>query len=834
MIHCEYTVTNEVPCIWLFGRDKNGKRTIKKDTTFRPYFYCLEKEKKKFETNSNVLHIEDSNKTSIEGEKVCKITCKIPKHVAELRKLVSKSFEADILYPTRYTIDTYNEIKGVPLSVLYLDIETYSPDAFPSVQLANDKITSISCFNNVDKKLITFVWRKDLVEGFESCGKKVFATATGEIYEYNDFNMFYKDETSMLNGFIRYVKDTDPDIFTGWNVKDFDMMYIINRMQRIGLNASAMSPMGTAFTDNKGFKKEVIIKGRIIFDMLSAYKKMNYGELESFKLDNVAYKELGEKKLKFSGSIANLWKNDLDTFIEYNKKDTMLVYRIEKKKKIIQSFDEIRRLAKCSFNDVFNNSRVVDCFVLSFCKDKYALPTKQRYKKERYGGGKVLTPKKGMHEWVSVFDFAALYPKIISSLNSSPETIRREEDENTSNLNIPYMDMENFTGKDSEYHKLNSLFDNFFEKGWDLQQQEFVKELPPELKGYVKYKHTHFTQNKKGFLPELLEYLYEERTKIKKERDKYEYGHPEYIRLELKQYSMKVLMNSAYGVIAYKRFRIYKPEIAESITFVARNAILWSKKILEDKGYEIIAGDTDSVFVQSKDKDNYIEEGGKIADLLQKSYDDFAKLFNIKTHHLQIEFEKTFKRIFFGDAKKRYAGQLDYYKGKKADKMSITGFEVVRSDNSNLARSTQKKVFSMLIKDNAKKKEVIDYLKKVGKDIRADKYDCETIGIPTPLKKPLSEYKSNLPTVRAVVYSNRYLKLDIRPGEKFFLLYVNDVKGKPRTDVIAVRENADVPDIELDYEKHVKETTIAKMKAIFDGLGWRISEISGQKSVLDF
>jgi DNA polymerase, archaea type len=858
MIICEYAIENEKPVIYTFDRDKNGKRIMKKDNSFNPYFYCKTEEENKLVNNKKVLNIEKVKYTDIEGNAISKIICKLPSDVKELKKEVNLTYEADIQYISRYMIDKYDIIDGQPLSVIYLDIETNSKKAFPNVTAAQDEITAITCYNNINNKCITFTWHPGENNRIKYEGKKSFKNADGSIFEYEDYTMFFDDERKMLNKFISYVKDIDADLFTGWNVEQFDIRYIINRLNTMGLKFQDLSPLKMAYTNDWG---DVVIKGRIIFDMCEAVRKMNYGELDSYSLDNVALNELGEQKVSMPLDIngkevtySEFWLNHYNTFLEYNKKDVMLVYQIQKKKKIIQSFDEVRRMSKCSFNDVFNNSKVVDSFILSFCKNKFVLPSKEHHTKEDYGGGKVLKPKKGMYDWVQVFDFKALYPKIISSLNASPETITSEKTDNTINLSIPYIDSQHFEelikGKkkfnSNNYDKARSIFDEFFENYWNLEKQEFSERIPPEIKSFISYKKVFFNQDKKGFIPTILEYLFNQRIEIQKERDKYEYGSPEYIRLEYKQYAFKILMNSFYGVLGHHGFRLYRPEIAASITFIGRNSILWSQKIAKENNYETLYGDTDSIFVVSnvkpinegkedEDLTPIIEEGEFITDFLQDSYENFTEIFNIKKHYLKIEYEKVFRRIFFGTAKKRYAGKLAWYKSKKADNVKITGFEVVRTDQSKIARKTQEYVFTELVNGNTNKDFIVSYIRGIEKNIKENKYTFEMLGIPTPLNKNLSEYKTNIPMVRAVSYSNRYLKLDIRAGEKFLLLYVKNIPGLPTTDVIAFRDNVDIPKNTLiDYQKHIDESTKDKMRSIFDGLGWNLIELTGQKSVLDY
>ncbi len=149
----EYSVENEIPTVHCFSRDENRKRVLTKDDSFRPYFYVLTEEAHKFKNDDRVLDIIDTDITDLNRvpRKVSKIVCKIPKYVSELRNEVSEHFEADILYPTRYTIDNFDEIPGVPLSVVYIDIETNSEKAFPNTQRAQDEITSLTVFNNIKK-----------------------------------------------------------------------------------------------------------------------------------------------------------------------------------------------------------------------------------------------------------------------------------------------------------------------------------------------------------------------------------------------------------------------------------------------------------------------------------------------------------------------------------------------------------------------------------------------------------------------------------------------------------------------------------------------------------
>ena len=843
VIVCEYEIEDNIPVIYIFGRDREGKRTLHKDREFHPYFYISESCKNILQDDERIIRIEKSKCPTLFGTYPYKVICKSPKDFRDLKKDVVH-YEADILYTNRYMIDNCTEIRNSPLSTVFLDIETDSSDDFPSSITTPDAITAITCLNDLKKICVTFVWREDQEQKVEKNGKKQIELLSKKIFEYDDYTMYFNNEKDMLNKFLKFVKDIDPDIFTAWNT-DFDMPYIINRMHSLELDFEGLSPMKKAFVNDRG---KPFIKGRIIFDALEATRKLSYGELDSYKLELVAQELLGEGKIKFEGNFSELWKKQLPLHIEYNKKDVLLVFRINNNKQLIKQFDNSRRLSKCAFNDVIDNSKVIDSYGLSFAKGEYVLPSKGGHEKVPFDGGKVLKTKKGIHEYVIVLDFKRLYPSIICGLHASPETIIPIAADNTINVSIPYVNYDAFmkTNKDGEleidknrYKKAKDIFDAFFEDNWDIKNQRFSKSLPAEISKNVKYMDAHFNRNVEGLIPRMLNHANNKRSEIQVERDTFEYGSPEYEQKEFEQFGFKRVVNSFYGVLGYFRSRFYTIEIASSTTFIGRNILLWSKQLIEKYGYLVVYGDTDSLMITTKARINnedmtpIIKDANKIVKILQDSYDEFAAIFNMKEHFFELEFEKVFKKILFGDAKKRYAGIPCWYKGKipKERKIKITGFEVVRSDWSKTARTVQKNIFNMMLIEDKTQDEILDYLKSIKKKIKAGELDCENIGIPTPLKKSLSKYKSLTPMVRAVSYSNSKLKMKIKPGEKFFLIYVKNA----RTDVIAVRGNSDFPKgMMIDYEKHIEEATQNNMERVFDALGWDISMVDGQKSALDY
>ncbi|NCD06440.1 MAG: hypothetical protein EOL97_09995, partial [Spirochaetia bacterium] len=814
MLLTEYKIQNNKPVIFVYGRNQDGSKYVNTIKDFKPYFYVLKGQEYLYSADSRVVGIE-SGFTEIYGREVTKIIVENPYDIRELSQLTNESFEADIDLNNRYAIDLDGEIEKEPIAVCYIDIETDHDKTFPTPRKAAFPITAITCYNSLLKKMITFAWRSDLEKSMDVIDRHL----EKENIAFTDTTLIYNNEREMLDDFLSYINDTSPDIMTGWNCIDFDIPYIIQRIYNIAMDCNRLSPMGIVTKQPNRMDKDkddVSIKGRVIFDLLTAYKKMNFKGLESFKLDNIGEKEVGEKKVEYEGTLANLWRTQFDKFIEYNKKDVELLIRIDYKRKLIESYDEVRRMSKCKFEDLFESMKVIDTFILSYCKQKnIILPTKHHYNKENFAGATVLPPKKGLHEYVSIVDASQMYPAIIMSLNASPETISPIKTDTTINLNIPYLDIEKLEKEiaiKSHRSKIISDFGEFFVENWNIEKQKFNCNILDKFMPYINYKKVYYNQDKIGLLKQMMLYLGDKRKEIKNKRDEYEYGSEEYDFYERKQYAAKILNNSFYGSTGANGFRLYSPEIAPSITYMGRNIILKAKRSIEEKGYDVIMSDSDSLGFQSGNKDTFIENSENIQHYLNSIYDEFSKNFNIDKHYIKFEFEKTFEKVLFGDAKKRYAGKICYYKGKEVQDMLIMGFEMVRSDCSRLAKQTQKQVFDMLFLENKDRKEITKHLRGIIGNIRANKYSYDDLAIPTPLNKPINEYTTNLPIVRAVEYSNNELELDIRVGEKIKMIYV---KGNSKTDVIGYREMKDLPKVILDYDYHIKEAVTSKMERIF-------------------
>ncbi|HJK09011.1 MAG TPA: DNA-directed DNA polymerase, partial [Methanocorpusculum sp.] len=516
----------------------------------------------------------------------------------------------------------------------------------------------------------------------------------------------YQTEKELFTAFITYIQEKDPDILSGWNFADFDADYILKRAQALGFKSDV-------FARIPGTTERNAMRGRVIFDLLTAYKKMQGSQKESYRLDAIAEEELGERKVRYTGTLGDLWNNDPLKMVEYNFKDVELCVGINRKNNIIEFYQEVSRYVGCPLDKALNSSNVIDIYILRKAYGKFVLPSKGNSAGEEFEGATVFAASKGVKENVIVLDLKSLYPMAMMTLNASPETKSPE----------------------GEIHAPNGI---------------------------------RFRREPDGLTRSIISELMAERDDRKKLRNTFPYGSQEYTLYDMQQNVLKVIMNTYYGVSGFSRFRLYDRDIGSAVTSVGRAIIQHTKNIITARGYEVIYGDTDSCFVQLPKVSQ--EETMKIARELETelnaSYIDFSKdTLAADQNYFSIKFEKIYRRFFQGGAKKRYAGHLVWKEGQDVDKIDITGFEMKRSDSAPITREVQERVLEMILKGNGKA-EVKEYLPEVLRMYRAGRCPLEKAGIPSGINKSLDDYTVLDAHGRGAKYSNTYLGTDFKRGSK--------------------------------------------------------------------
>ena len=755
----------EKPIIHVFGRTIENKTEHVQVHGFRPYLYTLESSFNR-EVAEGIPGVtgwerENENKqpyVGIKGERLVKIYGQTPRDVGKFREEFDHH-EADILFPNRFLIDkgiesgikipekrtpdgtlevSHEDVFAADVSsdlrINTFDIEVEDRNGFP--ENGEETILCISSHDSYTNEYTAWIY---------GCDKSKIDVEEHKLIDENSSIETYVFETEeeMLEAFMDYIDDTDPDVLTGWNFVDFDISYFVARLKRLSKNTKLAIDFNRLSRINEVWENNwrgPNIKGRIAFDLLYAYKRTNFSELESYRLDAVAMTELGIGKERYIGTIGALWENDPSQLLKYNIRDVELCVGIDRKQRIIQFWKEVAVFVGCKLEDATTPGDAVDMLVLHRVCGKFVLPSKRRAQSEYYEGGQVLTPTKGVREMVAVLDLKSLYPMCMVTLNASPET---------------------------------------------KVEEQYEGEIYRAPNGQM------FRREPIGIIREMVDDLLKEREAKKEQREKYDRETIEYDRFDRQQAAVKVIMNSLYGVLGWERFRLYDKDMADAITSTGREVIRHTQKVANELGYTVAYGDTDSIMLELKSQEgNFQILEGVEEDLLKKkaleiafeiqgkineSYGDFAKeKLNADSHRFEIEFEKLYRRFFQTGRKKRYAGHIIWKEGKDVDIVDIVGFEYRRSDNSPITRVTQQVVIEKIVRGKSLD-EVKKYIQKVIKDFEKGNLSIEEIGIPGGIGKKLKEYETEPAHIRGAKYSNAVLGTNFNRGSKPKRVYLKRV-----------------------------------------------------------
>ena len=770
VVRTEYEVDNGRPVVHVFCRE-NGKRVVVKDSSLVPYLYVPYSER------GNVIGVDcdPGEYVSVYGDRLAKLYTTLPSDVPKLREHYSSHYEADVVFPIRYLIDKVAQIEPCEPKAMFVDIETDSQGRIPDPNSAPEPIIAITGYTGYC--YTTFIHRSDLSTGVES---RISWDCLHEI-------RYHRTEKEMLQDFLWYCEHEEPDVLSGWNFTRFDLPYIINRMKRLGIDYTKLSPMGSVYEYEKN--SEFTIKGVAIVDLLAAYKhhtQPTQGMKASYSLDAIGKEVLGQGKVGSSENVKWMWKFGLNELIDYNTADVHLCVAIDEKEQILDFLNGLRALCYCQLEDGLTATKMIDCYILKMFHGKIVFPSKEYHESTKYQGAIVETAGGGLYENVAVYDLKSLYPSIILMANLSPESMSDEAEEDT------------------------------------VQVGNF----------YVR-------QGIDGYLPKVVKTLMLERTRYKDLMVREQYGTDRYKFFNMRQYAMKILLNAIYGQTAYPNSRIYDYRVAETITWLGRKVITWSRDYLEELGLNTVYLDTDSCHVVFDTLN--IESIKSILDLVNQSYVEFVAKMGFKHQSLQMELDKVYRKVFYGlDTKKRYAGALCYKDDREVDALDIWGFESKRSDASKFTKSLQTMVFDMVLRQGKPKEAVVEYLIGEIERIRKGNFTFDEIGIPKGITRdPRSYcrygYDPKLPSwgqkglsanIRGTLYSIDNLKSQLSNKPK--MVYVRRMPdGYKPVDVICFDEEWQVPPgTQIDIEKMLEKTMRAKLEPIFTGLGWRMSELS--------
>jgi len=738
------------------------------------------------------------------------------------------------------------------INIAVIDIEVGSENGFPDPYKANEPITAIAV-KTLDGDMKVY-----------GCGN--FNNSRDDVTYIK-----CRDEYDLCKRFLEDWKYNTPDIITGWNTRFFDIPYLVNRFVKI-LGEDEMknlSPWGIVQERKTNIKGRELISYEIYgissLDYIELYKWFAPGgkSQDSYRLDNIANIELGKKKLSYDEfeNLHQLYKLNYQKFIEYNIVDVELIVELEAKLKLIELSLTLSYDTKSNYGDVFTQTRMWDAIIYNYLLERNIVvpPNETSVKDGAFEGAYVKDPQIGVHDYVASFDLNSLYPHLMMQYNISPETI---------------IEVKDYDANMRQIISDGVSVDKMLSKEVDTSKLQGVTITP---------NGQFFRTTEQGFLPKMLEEMYQDRKKFKKlmisAKQEYEKETDANKKYELKkkiarydnlQLAKKVSLNSAYGAMGSQYFRFYDLRLALGVTSAGQLSIRWIEEkinkymndLLKTNGVDyVIASDTDSIYlrlgelvdkVYSKKTDvnqliSFMDRvcEDKIQPYIDNSYQELATYVNAYSQKMQMKREGLSNKGIW-TAKKRYI--LNVYNNEGVQyaepQMKVMGLEMVKSSTPSSIRDKMKEVIKLMV--TGTEDDVQEFIANFRKEFRTlpieeisfprsvnglktytDKAQIYTKGTPIHVKGALLyNYLLNKHNL-----SNKYPK--VQEGEKLKFTYL--IQPNPINDTV-ISYPTRLPtefglDNYIDYELQFEKAFLDPIKIILNCIDWQVEKSS---SLADF
>jgi len=714
------------------------------------------------------------------------------------------------------------------IKIYTLDIETTCENGFPDVENPIEEIICITVKNQSNKQIITW-------------GVGKFHTDRTDVTYVE-----CESEKQLIFEFMKFWIKNHPDVITGWNTKFFDLPYLMNRIKLVADEkiANRMSPWNIARRDEIAVRGRIqtvyTLLGTVMLDYLDLYKWFIPTRQESYKLDHIGEVELGQNKNENPyDTFKDFYEKDFQKFVDYNIQDVELVDALEDKLGLIDLALTVAYESKVNYDDIFSQVRVWDTLIANHLyEQKIAVPPREEHSKEtKYEGAYVKEPLLGQHKWIVSFDINSLYPHIIIQYNISPEKI---------------------IGSSSQGVNVNKMID--MKVPLNFLKTEGACLTP---------NGAMFKNDEQGFLPKMMQTMYDERVIYKKrmlkakeqfERTKNPDLKKEIARCHNIQWARKIALNSAYGAVGNQYFRYYDVRQASGITtagqfiirFIEKKVNEYLNNILQTKGEAdyVVASDTDSIYVnlgklvektcEGKTNDQIADFLGKVCDnklepYIAKCFDELADYSNAFKNAMVMKREVIANKGIW-IAKKRYMLNVLDEEGIRLSKpkLKLMGIEAVKSSTPQVCRGRIKEAINVIME-----KEETDLHKFIA-NFRKEFFElsAEQVSFPRSCNN-LKKYRSAngifikgtpIHVKGALIYNHKIEELGLQ--NKYPLIQEGDkikfVKLKPanpfKFDVISYITT--LPDEFMlakyvDYDTMFNKTFLDPMQFILDAIGWK-------------
>lgn len=780
---------------------------------------------------------------SIHGERLKKINFWKQDEGLEL-------YESDVNEMTRFLIDEYGDSDEISTghTILTFDIEVEMNSGLPDINEAQNAMTSIAGHDSITDDYFVYVVNK---------GDKIDKTIKGAQVQSFD------TEEDMLMAFLTKWKEINPTIVTGWNIDYFDVTYLYNRIKVLfgERTANELSPIGKVGYNK--YRNRYIIAGVSCLDYLALFKNFTYTEYPNYRLDTIANMTLGRGKIEYEGNLDQLFRDDLEKFIEYNLVDVELVVDMDKKLQFIQLAQAICHAGHVFYEDFLFSSKWLEGAILTFLRRSGRVAPNKPRRKERnadgtdgegkFTGAYVKEPNPGLYKWVYDLDLTSLYPSIIMSINISPETKIGK--------------LKNYSAEDHMKGAIEtySIVDEDGNEFPPLTRDKFMKFI--ESNGYsVAANGVLYRTDKVGVIPEILNVWFDKRVEFKDQMKKFgQAGNQEkYKFYSQRQLVQKIMLNSLYGVLGLPSFRFYDVDNAEATTITGQTVIK-TTEMIANKYYSNVIGkesdynvytDTDSVFYQAaplvkarnpnlnEDSDEemipaILSAAKEVETHINGVYDMMAlKMFNITSHRFDIK-QETIAKGGFWVSKKRYAQWIINDNTVDCDKLDVKGLDVKRSSFPTYFKEVMSTVLMDILKSTEKTEidtKILDY-----KDAMPDQNFIDIaknsavkdMSKYTSKTQVLGEFMKGTPAhVKAALTYNQLLKYyktaykyePMKDGDKIKWVYLKrNPLGLDTTGLKGHNDPKEVLDFVeqyIDYDKIWKQELENKLDDFYKAMDW--------------
>jgi DNA polymerase I len=617
----------------------------------------------------------------------------------------------------RNGIQTFeSDIPYVRRVMVDTDLKVMYPDSVAAIDIEVDALHGFPDINDPQSRILAI----SLYDGKD------------EIFICDD------DEISMLKEFNKLLPKYDAII--GWNSAAFDYPYVINRAKNLGLKI-----------DEELFQH---------VDLFGIYHTYFRRDISDFKLKTIAQKVLGDKVpigalLDFErpGDIAKLtefFQKDREKLRLYNMDQTKAVWMIANETGILQTYITQSRLANIlpwhkdlsekmiAHRKYISYNKMVENLVLKKAlqsNPRIVFPSKKTLSDDElsedenestYTGALVLEPQAGLWENVILLDFASMYPRVIMTFNISYDT-------------------------------------------W----------TPNPGPNDILAPHGGFISSREGYLPQVLRELEQYRSMAKKMVDAYPAGSLERILWNARQFAFKLILVSAYGVAGFRFSRLYRLEIAESVTGYTRDAITAAIKFIESQGWKVLYSDTDSLFLYNPRITSLKEAVERTQNELIPTLNSYIRDYVVEKWRvpkdrvvLEFKADRVYSKLKLLSVKKRYFGLVawedDFLENPY---IQIRGLEARRGDWPELVKELQAKAIELYLTKGSEA--VNNYVKDLKSQVLGGKVELEKLVLRKHLSKSLDEYKHRTPHTDAAK-KLLGMKFPVRVGDRIEYIYLDD------------------------------------------------------------